>query len=267
MKIEKITDNQIRCTLTKSDLADRQLKLSELAYGTEKAKDLFRDMMEQASYEFGFEAEDIPLMIEAIPLSSETVILIITKVEYPEELDTRFSKFSPSFEEELEESINLTEDKASRLLDFINEEVTDKPIKNFVPLGDALNSVNEPEEIIDDEPAINIPKDEKTTAPKREVINNCFIFNDFDSALTAAASVSAFCNAESILFKDKKNDNYIISVNGLSVSPEDYNRLGNVFSEYGQSRRCTDASLAYLYEHHEVIIEKDAIKTMAEILN
>ena len=31
MKIEKVNDNQIRCTLTKEDLADRQLKLSELA--------------------------------------------------------------------------------------------------------------------------------------------------------------------------------------------------------------------------------------------
>ena len=93
MKIEKVNDNQIRCTLTKEDLADRQLKLSELAYGTEKAKVLFRDMMQQAAYEFGFEAEDIPLMIEAIPLSADTIILIITKVEYPEEIDTRFSKF------------------------------------------------------------------------------------------------------------------------------------------------------------------------------
>ncbi len=27
MKIEKISDNQIRCTLTRADLADRQLQL------------------------------------------------------------------------------------------------------------------------------------------------------------------------------------------------------------------------------------------------
>ena len=92
MKIEKVNDHQIRCTLTREDLADRELKLSELAYGTEKAKDLFRDMMQQASFEFGFEAEDIPLMIEAIPLNSECIVLIITKVEDPDELDTRFSK-------------------------------------------------------------------------------------------------------------------------------------------------------------------------------
>ena len=68
MKLERISENQIRCTLNKTDLIDRELKLSELAYGTEKAKDLFRDMMAQASDELGFEADDIPLIIEAIPV-------------------------------------------------------------------------------------------------------------------------------------------------------------------------------------------------------
>ena len=29
MKIEKINENQIRCTLTKEDLADRDIKISE----------------------------------------------------------------------------------------------------------------------------------------------------------------------------------------------------------------------------------------------
>ena len=43
MKIEKINDSQIRCTLTSADLASREIKLSELAYGTEKAKNLFQD--------------------------------------------------------------------------------------------------------------------------------------------------------------------------------------------------------------------------------
>lgn len=103
MKIEKVNDNQIRCTLTREDLAERQIKLSELAYGTEKAKMLFRDMMQQAAYEFGFEADDIPLMIEAIPVSSDTVVLVVTKVEYPEELDTRFSRFSDPDPEDLYE--------------------------------------------------------------------------------------------------------------------------------------------------------------------
>ena len=61
MKIEKVNDHQIRCTLTREDLVSRELKISELAYGTSKAKDLFREMMQQAALEFDFDAEDIPL--------------------------------------------------------------------------------------------------------------------------------------------------------------------------------------------------------------
>ena len=82
MKIEKLNENQIRCTLNKDDLAKRQIKLSELAYGSDKAKRLFRDMMIQASTEVGFEANDIPLVIEAIPVSSDCIVLIVTKDQY-----------------------------------------------------------------------------------------------------------------------------------------------------------------------------------------
>ena len=94
MKIEKISENQIRCTLTREDLEERHIKLSELAYGTDKAKDLFREMMGFASAKYGFDTDDIPLMIEAVPISSEMIILIITKVDSPEELDTRYANFS-----------------------------------------------------------------------------------------------------------------------------------------------------------------------------
>ena len=100
MKIEKVNDHQIRCTLTRDDLAKRDLKITELAYGTDKAKELFQDMMQQANLEYGFDAEDTPLMIEAIPINSECIVLIITKVDDPEELDTRFSNFAPSVHEE-----------------------------------------------------------------------------------------------------------------------------------------------------------------------
>ena len=41
MKIEKINENKIRCFLTRDDLENRHIKLSEIAYGTEKARSLF----------------------------------------------------------------------------------------------------------------------------------------------------------------------------------------------------------------------------------
>ena len=48
MKIERISDNQIRCTLNKEDLEGKETLLSELAFGSEKAKGLFRELMPQS---------------------------------------------------------------------------------------------------------------------------------------------------------------------------------------------------------------------------
>ena len=49
MKIERVNENQIRCTLSSFDLSVRNLNLGELAYGTEKARNLFREMIQKAS--------------------------------------------------------------------------------------------------------------------------------------------------------------------------------------------------------------------------
>ena len=119
MKIERINENQIRCTLTSFDLSARNINLVELAYGTEKARKLFREMIQKASNEVGFEAEDIPLMVEAIPLSSESIMLVITKIEDPEELDTRFSKFSPYKDNAQAEPLQL--DGADNIIDIFQK--------------------------------------------------------------------------------------------------------------------------------------------------
>lgn len=118
MRIEKINENQIRCILSKKDLADRQIKLSELAYGSEKARGLFRDMIEQANDEFGFEADDIPLMIEAMPLSGENIILQITKVENPEGMKDHMGNFWDDEQEEIEDSFIFPEIQGWKADDF-----------------------------------------------------------------------------------------------------------------------------------------------------
>ena len=99
MKIEKLNENQIRCTLNGSDLSSRHLSLLELAYGTEKARRLFHEMIERAGSAVGFHVDDVPLMIEAIPLSNDSIILIISKIDDPDELDTRFARFAPGIDD------------------------------------------------------------------------------------------------------------------------------------------------------------------------
>ena len=92
MKIEQVNENQIRCILTKEDLEERKIKFSELTYGSEKATRLFRDVMQQANYEFGFSPDEHPLMIEAVPMQSGMIVFVITKVTAPDEFDSKLSQ-------------------------------------------------------------------------------------------------------------------------------------------------------------------------------
>ncbi|MHC1749032.1 MAG: adaptor protein MecA [Cellulosilyticaceae bacterium] len=92
MKIEKISDTQIRVTLNHADLMNRDIKISELAYGSQKAQALFKDMMNKAYEDFGFITDNVPLMIEAVPLSTDSIMLVVTKVEDPTQIDEKLDK-------------------------------------------------------------------------------------------------------------------------------------------------------------------------------
>ena len=145
MKIERINENQIRCTLSNFDLSVRNMNLGELAYGSEKARNLFREMIQRAANEVGFEAEDIPLMVEAIPMANESVMLIITKMEDPEELDTRFSKFSPEEDENDNGWGNLTAEVlegADGLINILTHTIIARPsYKYSTSLGIRPNGI------------------------------------------------------------------------------------------------------------------------------
>ena len=106
MKLERINDNQIRCTLTGMDLQSLNINVFELAYGSEKTQNLFKEMLSRASRELGFHTEDYPLMVEAIPTSPDSIVIIITKVDDPDELDSRFAKFAPLHEDLLSSSLD-----------------------------------------------------------------------------------------------------------------------------------------------------------------
>lgn len=269
MKIEKVNDHQIRCTLTKADLADRQLKLSELAYGTEKAKDLFRDMMQQANLKFGFEAEDIPLMIEAIPLSGDCIVLIITKVEDPEELDTRFSKFAPSlqdFDDTIEDAISDLGESADEILDLfkkVQNSALAKHLEDLTAEGkEETSSSDKPEAV-----AANISSPKNTNEKEEEVlptdVTKMVSFSDLNSLSSLAVMLNSFYQGQNSLYKDIANNRYYLVLSQSGHSPEDFNRLCNILSEHGSMERFSASREAYMQEHFRVMIKNNALESLS----
>ena len=256
MKIEKVNDNQIRCTLTKADLADRQLKLSELAYGTEKAKDLFRDMMQQANLKFGFEAEDIPLMIEAIPLSGDCIVLIITKVEDPEELDTRFSKFAPSlqdWEDSLEDSLEDLPDAADEILDLFRKVQNSHLAKH----SDTLDT-----ETSQNKDTLNEALKTETHKTPEADITKLVSFDKLNTISSLSNMIVSFYQGENSLYRSPQNNRYYLVLSQSGHTPEDFNRLCNILSEHGQMERYSRSREAYMEEHFKTIIKNNALHSL-----
>lgn len=238
MKIEKINENQIRCTLTREDLASRELKISELAYGTEKAKSLFRDMMQQANFEFGFEAEDIPLMIEAVPLNSECIVLIITKVEDPEELDTRFSRFAPSLTDETDE-------------DDFEESNSDE-------VADLFRKLQENSKRVD----CTTPPADSQTQEENATLIRIFSMDSLRQVIEAAKVTAPFYTGQSTLYKDEKSGKYLLVLTQDSSEKEVFNRVCFHLSEYGVMQRSQTTSSIYFTEHFEPLIAGNALQAL-----
>jgi len=251
MKIEKVNDNQIRCTLTKEDLASRELKISELAYGTEKAKSLFRDMMQQANYEFGFEAEDIPLMIEAIPMNAECIVLIITKVEDPEELDTRFSRFAPSLQDE--EDSDISDEETMR------EDVLDLFKRIHAEEHDTASSEKESE-------VTSFDKNEGPAVKETpKFLIRLFQFDSLHAVMQLAVRIGSLPNCSNTLYKNSQENKYYLLAVHSSESPENFNRLCNIASEYAMLKRVLPSTPAYLEEHYEILLANNALQVLSSI--
>ena len=287
MKLEKLSDTQIRCTLSKEDLSQRQLHLSELAYGSEKAKELFRDMMQQASIELGFEADNIPLMIEAIPISNDCLVLVVTKVEDPDELDTRFSRFSKiNVDDSFDEDFSDIDDTDFEEMDFLDDEdeidMDDEPLP-FSPSSDFDNADSDAStsskerSAIDDALDLIAPFTQAIAQAKKEAmrkkkenrssVQDCqyYSFQNFSQAAQLGAFLAPFFEGESSLYKDSFSNNYYMILRKTQSENNTFHRACNIAADFGVRISASYATPAYFREHFETILEENAVEMLGEL--
>ena len=263
MRLEKVNDNQIRCILTKEDLEERKIKFSELTFGGEKAKRLFRDVMQEANFLFGFEINDNPLMIEAVPMQSGMVVFVITKVEQPDEFETHINPFSPSVDDDL-------------LSDDTDEEEDDKPpvvvtgsTTVSIPIseesGDILPTIGQALHSLFHEMISRQNPDKVEKSKKTELQNRLFCFSDMSSLLDAAAVLSKYETGDSALYKDPASGKYYILLYAEYLTDEDYRRICTVMSDFCERASSADSMEAHMDEHFELILPTQALQSLGEV--
>jgi adapter protein MecA 1/2 len=217
-------------------------------------------------------------MIEAIPLGTDSMILFVTKVEDPDMLDTRFSRFTASAgdeeydEDDSEDANNLSihvetnidegVDTPEDLLDAVKfavrnaveglaraVEVGQSSSENFIPLNESAKRINT------DQPTDDKPKKATTRIA-------VFKFDKLDDVCNAATMAYSYSHTDNTLYKDTVKGNYYLVVSSGNLSTDRFAKLSNILSEYGKRQRTTYISAAYYEEHYMCVIRSNALQTL-----
>ncbi|MCL2456355.1 MAG: adaptor protein MecA [Defluviitaleaceae bacterium] len=80
MRIERISDTQIKFVLMTDDLEERDIKINELSYASDKTQRLFREIMTMVQDEQAFTEGETPLMFEAMRVGVDSLVIVVTKI-------------------------------------------------------------------------------------------------------------------------------------------------------------------------------------------
>ncbi|MCR5011788.1 MAG: adaptor protein MecA [Lachnospiraceae bacterium] len=283
MRIEKISDDQIKCILTKEDLDARKLNFSELTFGSAQANGLLRDMMQQASCEFGFEADDKPLMIEVVPMQSGIIVLVITKVSGRNSSDNIHSDSFLSEDDELEEDDELRENTIEISGRVKKGDEGDPFTLSIASNGNISDSITPVMSSIHDlfremfsgsgrASGNNTASQTKngtipisSGASENNKNYRFFRFATLNDVMQASAAVADRPCGRNTLYCSPDKDMYCLVLQPESLSAKDYQRICSVISDFCSGSFISGMCEAYIDEHFTMMIKDHALESLAKI--
>jgi adapter protein MecA 1/2 len=106
MRLERLTHNKIKIFLTFDDLMDRGLTKDDLWKDTFKVHQLFREMIEEASEELGFEVNG-SIAVEVYSLPAQGMVVIVTSEGQDHDVEEEFADDYIEMQVTLDESKDI----------------------------------------------------------------------------------------------------------------------------------------------------------------
>jgi len=92
LKIEKLTENKLKITLSIDDLEERNINLHSFMYNSPESQDLFWELIQQAEKECGFNVDDSIVYVEASTSGGGNFTLLVTKANEAASISEKISK-------------------------------------------------------------------------------------------------------------------------------------------------------------------------------
>lgn len=102
-------------------------------------------------------------------------------------------------------------------------------------------------------------------AAKDVNLTQVFTFPELDDISRVSSILNTFYHGENALYKDRRHGCYCLVVKQSDHTPEEFNKVCNILTEYGRRLKSTYSTESYFQEHLECIIRADAVSRMSSL--
>ena len=229
MKLEKLSENSIRCTIDRKEFESYKIKLGEIINGNGNAPKFFRDIIFKAHEQLGFEPNNYPLIIEATANIPDNIVFTITKVNSEEEME-RMKKIVAMNQKKFQNNL-LNNFPDAENVDDIFQEIED--YKNDESMDDDFE-----ESVV-------------------------FLFSNVENLIISAKQVDGIYKGLSDLYEIEGN--YILLLDAEIDDAERYQYSCDIISEYADDTYFSDLTQSIILEHYDPIFEGDALTQLAKL--
>ena len=160
-------------------------------------------------------------------------------MEDPEELDTRFSRFTPSGES-----------------DPLNVEALEK----LDGADEFFNLLNKVKEAAAGTKSSGKESKEEPTAPSFSV--RLFSFDSLDGVIRASRLIAPAYKGANTLYKDGTENVFLLRLHRQSIQQTNSTRFAICFQNMAHPEKADSTVLAFLEEHCDILISADAVQKL-----
>ena len=193
-------------------------------------------------------------MIEAVPLQGGSIQLVISKVDDPEELDTRFSKFTAA---------------AGSQNGWISQ-LASEILEGAQGLLQEMKGQAQQANTLEGESSTAGETAEGTTGSSdghgaEADLYRIYRFQSLDRVMDAAVAVGDLYDGPNTLYKDPKSHEFYLVLHAGKDGANALNRASNLLAEYGSRLKDNDLYEAYFGEHYELFLKENALQKLRSI--
>ena len=228
MKFERVDEKTIRCFISNEELEDYQIDYKDFVLRSEKAREVVRDIITQASEEVGYKPPKFAFDMSIMMLPEQGLVLT-------------FSESDP-----------LMDKDCGRLMEYLKE------MKNAF-----MNAATKKGENQQNAPTETGAKQGKNAEQPVQPEEGIFEFRNLVDVMELASAVPKTLRVHSELYRMK--DRYYLYLQKGTAAYQRYSKLCIQAMEFAEIYGANQQKLLFVKEHGECLIKEDAVIHLADL--